>query len=48
MSLHSAACHTCRFLPETSCERANRYLDRTVLFPAVECGEFAFFRPLTA
>jgi hypothetical protein len=26
--LHGAACHACLFLPETSCERANRYLDR--------------------
>lgn len=27
--LHGAACHTCLFAPETSCESANRYLDRT-------------------
>jgi Domain of unknown function (DUF1998) len=30
-ALHNAACHACLFLPETSCERANRYLDRNVL-----------------
>ncbi|MGI9822192.1 DrmB family protein [Agromyces sp. Marseille-Q5079] len=26
--LHGAACHFCGFLSETSCERANRFLDR--------------------
>ena len=45
MSLHGAACHNCLFLPETSCERGNRYLDRTVLVPTMERGEFAFFHP---
>jgi hypothetical protein len=45
MSLHGAACHNCLFLPETSCERGNRYLDRSVLVPTMERGEFAFFRP---
>jgi hypothetical protein len=29
--LHGAACHACLFVPETSCERGNRYLDRSVL-----------------
>jgi hypothetical protein len=29
--LHAAACHACLFVPETSCERGNRYLDRAVL-----------------
>jgi hypothetical protein len=27
--LHGAACHACLFAPETACERANRYLDRS-------------------
>jgi hypothetical protein len=45
MSLHGAACHSCLFLPETSCERGNRYLDRSVLVPTMERAEFAFFRP---
>lgn len=44
MSLHGAACHNCLFLPETSCERGNRYLDRSVLVPTMERAEFAFFR----
>jgi hypothetical protein len=30
-TLHSAACHACLFVPETSCERGNKYLDRSVL-----------------
>lgn len=43
-TLHNAACHACLFLPETSCERANRYLDRSVLTRTVcERGvEFGF------
>jgi hypothetical protein len=45
VSLHGAACHNCQFLPETSCERGNRYLDRTVLVPTIEHAEFAFFKP---
>lgn len=31
LTLHGAACHSCLFLPETSCERNNRLLDRAVL-----------------
>lgn len=42
-TLHGAACHTCTFLPETSCERGNRYLDRAVLVPTVERSDIAFF-----
>ena len=45
MSLHGSACHNCLFLPETSCERGNRYLDRTTLVPTMERTEYAFFRP---
>ena len=30
-TLHGAACHACLFSPETSCERGNRYLDRTLV-----------------
>lgn len=29
--LHGAACHCCTFVSETSCERANRFLDRRFL-----------------
>jgi hypothetical protein len=42
-SLHGAACHACSFLPETSCERGNKYLDRSVLVETVETPDFAFF-----
>jgi len=44
LTLHGAACHACLFLPETSCERGNKYLDRTVLVSTVENSELAFFR----
>jgi hypothetical protein len=43
-SLHEAACHACLFLPETSCERGNKYLDRSVLVPTVDRTHLAFFR----
>ena len=43
-SLHGAACHACLFLPETSCERGNKYLDRSVLVSTVERAEYAFFK----
>jgi hypothetical protein len=43
-TLHGAACHACMFIPETSCERGNRYLDRSVLVPTVERDTLAFFK----
>ena len=42
-TLHEAACHACMFVPETSCERGNKYLDRSVLVPTVERDDLAFF-----
>ena len=42
-TLHAAACHACSFLPETSCERGNKYLDRAVLVKTMEESQFAFF-----
>ncbi|CBN55047.1 MULTISPECIES: DUF1998 domain-containing protein [Kamptonema] len=44
-SLHWAACHACLFSPETSCERGNKYLDRTLLIPTMnaDLSELAFF-----
>ena len=30
-SLNLAACHACTLLPETSCEKQNRFLDRTLM-----------------
>ena len=43
MTLHAAACHACLFAPETSCERGNRYLDRSVLADTVGDVRRAFF-----
>jgi hypothetical protein len=42
-TLHGASCHACSFLPETSCERGNKYLDRSALTPTVERSDVAFF-----
>jgi hypothetical protein len=42
-TLHGSACHACMFAPETSCERGNRYLDRSVLIRTVERDNLAFF-----
>ena len=42
-SLHWSACHSCLFAPETSCERGNKLLDRSVLIPTVTKDALAFF-----
>jgi len=42
-TLHGASCHACSFLPETSCERGNKYLDRAALVPTMERTDVAFF-----
>ncbi|MFC7532491.1 DrmB family protein [Actinoplanes sp. GCM10030250] len=36
--LHGAACHCCSFASETSCERANRFLDRRLLLTLPTIG----------
>ena len=43
IALHVAACHACLFVPETSCERGNRYLDRSVLAPTFAHDDLTFF-----
>jgi hypothetical protein len=43
-TLHGASCHACSFLPETSCERGNKYLDRAVLVPTVQRSNLVFFK----
>jgi hypothetical protein len=43
-SLHGAACHACLFVSETSCERGNRYLDRTLLTTTFGQPEIGYFR----
>ncbi|MBS4045652.1 MAG: DUF1998 domain-containing protein [Alphaproteobacteria bacterium] len=42
-SLHGAACHACSFVSETSCERGNRHLDRSLVVPTLENPHAAFF-----
>ncbi len=42
-TLHGAACHACLFAPETSCERGNKYLDRSLLIPTVDQDGRSFF-----
>ena len=42
-TIHAAACHACLFAPETSCERGNRYLDRSTLAKTVEQEFITFF-----
>ncbi len=42
-TLHAAACHACLFAPETSCERGNKYLDRSTLVQTVERDDLTFF-----
>ncbi len=42
-SLHGAACHACLFVPETSCERGNKYLDRSLLVNTMTTSGHAFF-----
>ena len=36
--LHGAACHCCTMVSETSCERANRFLDRRFVIPLPDTG----------
>jgi len=47
MGAHNAfshsACHSCVLAPETSCERGNKYLDRSVLVSTIEREDLAFF-----
>jgi hypothetical protein len=40
---HGAACHSCLFLPETSCECNNRLLDRAVLLETLTSSGMAYF-----
>jgi len=42
-SLHGAACHACLFSPETSCERGNKYLDRSLLVTTLGSKVAPFF-----
>ena len=41
--IQGACCHACQFASETSCERGNRYLDRSVLVNTFSARGTAFF-----
>jgi hypothetical protein len=43
-TIHGAACHACGFVSETSCERGNKYLDRSLLVPTMAGLAHPFFR----
>ncbi|MHC5268414.1 DrmB family protein [Enterococcus sp. LJL98] len=43
-SLNGAACHACSLISETSCEKMNVFLDRSVLIGSLEEPELGFFR----
>ncbi len=43
-STEGAACHSCVYVPETSCESFNRFLDRALVFPTIgHPDDLAFF-----
>jgi hypothetical protein len=42
-TIHGAACHACMFAPETSCERGNKYLDRSLISATIEFDDLVFF-----
>lgn len=44
-TIHAAACHACTFVSETSCERGNKYLDRSLLVPTMGSAAPSFFPP---
>lgn len=41
--LNGAACHACQLAAETSCEKSNRFLDRSFLVPTVSEKRLSFF-----
>ena len=43
--LHNSACHACLFVPETSCEQGNRYLDRAALVETLAAAGIEYFAP---
>ena len=42
-AIHGAACHACLLIAETSCERGNRYLDRSTLVDTFAHHELEYF-----
>jgi hypothetical protein len=43
-NLHGSACHCCTFVPETSCERSNHFLDRALLVETMANLRAEFFK----
>ncbi|WP_208853183.1 DUF1998 domain-containing protein [Streptomyces albofaciens] len=43
--LYGAACHACLFAAETTCERGNQYLDRTLVVDTLTGPAIGFFTP---
>jgi hypothetical protein len=43
-TINGAACHSCSYVAETSCELFNRFLDRSFVVPTINSGDMAFFR----
>jgi hypothetical protein len=43
MGLNLAACYSCVLLPETCCEKMNKYLDRAALIGTLENKEYGYF-----
>jgi len=44
LDMNMAACHGCVLLPETSCEKGNRFLDRGLIVGTMEAPQIGFFR----
>jgi hypothetical protein len=42
-AIHGACCHACLFAPETSCEKGNRFLDRSTLVGTFAARTVEFF-----
>ena len=42
-NVHGSCCHACLFAPETSCEKGNRFLDRTALVTTFAARAAEFF-----
>jgi hypothetical protein len=43
-TIHAAACHACMFSPETSCEKGNKYLDRSLISETIFRSDLDFFK----
>lgn len=42
-TINAAACHVCLLLPETCCERSNRFLDRAFVSPTLSVKDCSYF-----